>query len=149
MASYLSNELAGTTDGKTSAPVAANLRQRGVVTNARLKRFRSTITLNAQAAGDVIQLATLPNGGVFAFGSIITNTSTGTATLAIGTAASPGKYRAAAAVTAAETLSVFATTATQSADVYAVDEIVYATVGTAALPATGTLVIDLYVSVIS
>ncbi|MEI6873194.1 MAG: hypothetical protein WCL08_13020 [Verrucomicrobiota bacterium] len=149
MATYLSNELAGTTDGKTSAPVAANLRQRGVITGGRLKRYRSTITFNAQASGDVIQLACLPAGSVFAYGTLINSASTATATIAIGTVATPAKYRAAAASTSVDTLAVFSTTAVQSADVFAADELVYATVGTAALPASGTLVIDLYVSVIS
>ena len=149
MAAYLSNELAGTTDGKTSAPVAANLRQRGVVTNGRLKRYRSTITFNAQVAGDVIQLATLPPGCVFAFGTVVNSVSTATATIAIGTAAAPGKYRPAAVSTAVDTVALFSTAANASADVFTADELLYATVGTAALPASGTMVVDFYVSVMS
>jgi hypothetical protein len=44
---YLSNEQAGTTDGRTLTP-PAGLRTRGNVINGRVKRYRATITLASQ-----------------------------------------------------------------------------------------------------
>ena len=49
----------------------------------------------------------------------------------------------------ANTVALFSTAANASADVFTADELLYAIVGTAALPASGTMVVDFYVSVMS
>ena len=145
MATYLSNELAGTTDGKTLSPVLGT-RSRGNVVNGRVKRFRATITLNGQVAGDLLQLFTLPIGASFVFGNTVTSVSLGSATLGIGTLSTPTKYRGqSAGMTNADTPLFFASAAAGSSELTA-EEVVYATVGAATLPASGTLVIDMLVS---
>jgi hypothetical protein len=145
MALYLSNELAGTTDGKTTAS-AMGFRSKSTAYGARVKRYRATISVAAQAVGDVVQLAVLPIGCNFAFGILNTTVSLGTATIAVGASATPGKYRPAAALTAVDVPTLFATAANESAVESTAEEPVYLTVGTAALPASGTLVVDLFVS---
>jgi hypothetical protein len=145
MATYLSNELAGTTDGKTLSPVLGT-RSRGNVVNGRVKRFRATITLNGQVAGDLLQLFTLPIGASFVFGNTVTSVSLGSATLGIGALSAPTKYRGqSAGMTNADTPLFFASAAAGSSELSA-EEVVYATVGAATLPASGTLVIDMLVS---
>ena len=84
MPTYLSNELAGTNDGRTMAAVQGT-KSRGNVFNGRVKRFRATITLAGQVNGDLFQLFTLPPGASFLLGTIVTSVSLGGATLGIGT----------------------------------------------------------------
>jgi hypothetical protein len=145
MATYLSNELAGTTDGKTLTPVLGT-RLRGSVINGRVKRFRATITLNGQVSGDLLQLFTLPIGASFVLGSTVNSVSLGAATLGIGPLGTPTKYRGqSAGLTSVDTPVLFAAAAAGSSELSA-EEVVYATVGAATLPASGTLVIDMLVS---
>ena len=145
MATYLSNELAGTIDGKTLTPVLGT-RPRGSVVNGRIKRFRATVTLNGQLSGDLIYLFNLPLGASVVLGNIVNSVSLGTTTVGVGTLANPVKYRGqSAGLTAVNTPSFFAAAAA-SADENAAEEPVYATLGTAALPVSGTMVIDVLVS---
>ena len=145
MATYLSNELAGTTDGKTLSPVLGT-RQRGNVVNGRVKRFRATITLNGQVAGDLLQLFTLPIGASFVLGSTVNSVSLGAATLGIGPIGAATKYRGqSAGMTNVDTPVFFGSSGAGSSELVA-EEVVYATVGAATLPASGTLVIDMLVS---
>lgn len=145
MATYLSNELAGTTDGKTLTPVLGN-RLRGSVINGRVKRFRATITLSGQLSGDQFQLFTLPIGASFILGNTVTSISLGTSTLGIGALGSPTKYRGqSAGMTSVDTPVLFASASAGSSELGA-EELVYATVGGATLPGSGTLVIDMLVS---
>lgn len=113
---------------------------------AHLIRFRATITLASQASGDNIVLADVPSGMLFAGGELITDTSLATATLAIGIAGTTGKYRTAAVQTATDTPSLFGNTAQYAASALAAPERIIATIGVAALPASGNLVVDLYFS---
>ncbi len=92
MPTYLSNELAGTNDGRTTAAVLGT-KTRGSVVNGRVKRFRATITLSGQINGDLFQLFTLPVGASFILGSTVTSVSLGGATLGIGTPGAATKYR--------------------------------------------------------
>lgn len=122
----------------------------GAYHGGRLRRYRAKITLAAQAIGDTIVLADIPKGYHFSHGKLTSSVSLGTSTLAIGTAVASGKYRAAAAFTAVETPTDFgAGAAGLAATVMGGEPIdpgerVIATVGVAALPASGTLLVDLY-----
>lgn len=98
------------------------------------------ITLASQASGDVIVIggAKLPKNAQVTKGYLITDTSLGTATIAIGTSASTGKYRAAATFTATNTPTPFGVAA-GSLSALADAEQLQVLVGTAALPSSGSL----------
>lgn len=120
----------------------------GAVQTARLRRFRATIEYDGQAAADTIVLADVPAGYAFAYGVLTASATAGaSATVAIGTASSAGKYRAAATFTTANTPTMFGTAAGAVAAPLTATERVIATVGTAALPTSADyLVVDLYFS---
>jgi hypothetical protein len=145
MPTYLSNELSGTSDAKTMVPVLGT-KSRGSVLNGRVKRFRATISLGGQVVGDLFQLFTLPAGASVVLGSTVTSVSLGAATLGIGTPGAATKYRGqSAGMTLVDTPLLFAASGAASSEL-AADEPVFATLGGANLPATGTLVIDMLVS---
>ena len=145
MAAYLSTELGGSAN-QTAAPVG--YRPRATVYGARLKRLRATFTLASQATTDTLVLGSLPMGATFAFGVITSSATLGSSTLAIGISGSTGKYRAAAVFTSADTPTLFgpATVIGAADPALAADEQVIGTIAAAALPSSGTLVIDLYYS---
>lgn len=146
MAAYLSTELGGSAN-QTSAPVG--YKPRATVYQARLKRLRASFTLNTQTTSDTLVIGNLPAGATFAYGVYNASVSLGgTATLAIGISGTTGKYCAATAFTAANAPTLFGTVATQGAadPALAAEEQVIATIGSASLPASGTMVIDLYYS---
>lgn len=146
MAQYLSNELAGTTTGTTTA-AAAGVRPSASVYGARLKRLRATITLASQTTSDTLLLGVLPAGATFAFGVLNTTASLGSSTLAIGITGTTGKYKAAGTFTATDTPTFFGTAAQAGAAApLAAEESVIGTVAAANLPSSGTLVVDLYYS---
>lgn len=143
MATYLSNELANDTTGTTvTAPVgfrpAANL------VGARLKAFRATITFASQASGTVFTLGKIPAGAAFAYGVITVSATTGSATIAVGDSASSATYSAAAAYTTADVPTVFGKTAAISAAANTSDNTIIATIAGAALPSSGTGVIEVF-----
>lgn len=146
MPAYLSTELGGSAN-QTAAPTG--YKPRTTVYNGRLKRLRASFTLNTQTTSDTLVIGNLPAGSVFAFGKLTSSVSLGTSTLAIGITGTTGKYRAAAAFTAVDTPTDFgpATQVAQSDAGLSADEQVFATIATASLPASGTLVIDLYYSI--
>ena len=143
MTTYYSNELAGTTTGLTETP-AVGVRpsaEKGYF--ARLKLFRATITFAAQAAGSTFVLANVPAGMSFVSGNVVTTDSTASAKFSIGTAASVAKYRAAAVLTSTNSPTAFGLR-NITAGAYSAEETVILTVSNdAALPASGTLVVDL------
>lgn len=146
MAAYLSTEL-GQTANQTSAPVG--YKPRATVYGGRVKRLRGTFTLNTQTTSDTLVIGNLPAGATFAFGVITASATLGaSATVAIGISGSTGKYRAAATFTSADTPTLFGTAATIGAadPALSAEEQVFVTIGTASLPGSGTLVIDLYYS---
>ena len=140
MAQTYSNELAPTQLSPAQLPSATQ----GV--GARIHRYRASITLASQASGDTVVLANVPAGQCFAGGELVSSVSLGTATVAIGNSTTAGKYRAAAVFTAVDTPTQFGTAASFAADPSTAQEQVLLTVGTAALPSSGTLVVDLYFS---
>lgn len=113
---------------------------------ARVRRFRATVNLASQASGDTVVLADIPAGFSFAWGQLVSSVSLGTSTVAVGTAASAGAFRAAAVFTATDTPTQFGVTAAVAAGALASTTRVLLTVSTAALPASGTLIVDLYFS---
>lgn len=146
MAAYLSTELGGSAN-QTSAPVG--YKPRATVYGARVKRLRGTFTLNTQTTSDTLVVGNLPAGATFAFGVITASATLGaSATVAVGISGSTGKYRAAATFTSADTPTLFGTAATIGAadPALSAEEQVFVTIGTASLPGSGTLVIDLYYS---
>lgn len=145
MTAYLSTELGGSAN-QTAAPVG--YKPKATVYGARLKRLRATVTLNSQSTSDTLVLGNLPSGSVFAYGVLTSSVSLGSSTLAIGPAASTGKYRTAATFTSTDTPTMFGNTAAVSAadTGSTADEQVIGTIASAALPASGTLVVDLYYS---
>lgn len=146
MPQYLSNELAGTSTGLTTA-AASGYRPAASVYGARVKRLRATVTLAGQLTSDTILLGTLPTGATFAFGVLTTSATLGSSTIAVGISGTAGKYRAAAAFTSADTPTFFGTAATVgAASPLAAEENVIATIAGATLPSSGTLVVDLYYS---
>lgn len=122
----------------------------------RLRTYRATIPLDAPkltptSAGsgittsDTVSLAKIPPGMRFMFGVVTSSVSLSTSTIAVGTSASTGKYRAAAVFTATDTPTLFGTAASVSASAYTAEEEVILTTATANLPTTAgaVLVIDL------
>ena len=144
MAAYLSTELGGSAN-QTAAPTG--YKPSASVYGGRVRRLRGTFTYNTQTTSDTLTVGTLPAGATFVSGAITTSASTSTATLAIGITGTTGKYRAAAAVTTTDVPQLFGTAATVgAASPLSAEEQVIVTIGTASLPASGTLVVDLFYS---
>lgn len=145
MANYLSTELGGSAN-QTTAPVG--YKPRASVYGARVKRMRATITLNTQTISDTLILGYLPAGSTFAYGVITSSVSLGTSTIAIGTSSSTGKYRSASTFTPVDTPTLFGNSASigLSDPANTADEQVICTIATASLPASGTLIIDMFYS---
>lgn len=115
---------------------------------AKLRRFKATIALAAQASGDVIELFKVPAGYSFVTGILNSSASLSTATIEIGTAEDDDKYRA-SAVHTATTPTLFGAQTGFVEGGNTTEELVLLTVGTAALPATGTLVVDMIFSAVN
>lgn len=144
MAAYLSTDLTGSANATT---VPTGYKPAASVFGGRLKRLRGSFTYATQTTSDTLVLGNLPTGASFAFGTVTTSASTGSATLAIGISGSTGKYAAAAAYTTANQPVTFGTAATVSASPLSAEEQVFVTIGTASLPGSGTLIVDLYYSI--
>lgn len=144
MAAYLSTELGGSAN-QTTAPTG--YKPVATVYQARLKRMRATFTLASQATTDTLVIGKLPPGASFAYGVLNASATLGaTATLAIGITGTTGKYRTAATFTAANTPTFFGNNTAVAADPLSAEETVIGTIAAADLPASGTLVVDLYYS---
>lgn len=141
MAQTNSAELAGY---PVTAPfIAPSPLPSGVNIGGHVRSHVATITNTSQAAADTILIATPKKGERFLYGIITAAQTEGAAaTLAIGTAASPAKYRAAALFTAVDTPTLFGNTAAMAA--LAADEFVIITIAAAALPAAGTFVVEMF-----
>ena len=114
--------------------------------HGRVRCFNEKTVLNSQPAGDTIEVARLPKGARLLFGLLNATVSLSTATIAIGIAGNAGKYRAAAAFTAVDTPTPFGAAA-NAGEALAAEEIVLLGIGTAALPAAGTLRVQLFYAV--
>ena len=117
----------------------------GAVQGARVRRFRATIALASQADGDTVVLARVPAGYAFCYGVINASATLGLSTVAIGVAGTAAKYRAAAVFTAAAPTLFGLSTAVDNDPLTASEDIIL-TNTTAALPSSGTLIVDLYFS---
>jgi hypothetical protein len=145
--------------------------QNGALFDARPRLYRTSIALSGQVSGTKIDLGIIPAGRYFVTGILLSDTSLGSSTLAIGTAdavgvtGDPTKYRAASTFTATDTPTLFGKTAaavpvtraaygvedaTQagqgSVNMRNIEEKIVATVGSASLPSSGTLVVTLVFS---
>lgn len=130
----------------------------GSVVGGRMRRFRAVLTLASQAAGTVDLGLRIPPGHVFAYGVLNTDTSLSTSTIAIGISGATTKYKAAATFTATNTPTLFGANAAVAETDHTSSEVgssplgtgtnedIILTVATAALPASGTLVVDMYFS---
>jgi len=118
----------------------------GSVVGGRMRRFRASITLAAQAAADVIVLAEIPAGSVFAYGVLNTDTSLGSSTVAIGHSSDADIYRSAATFTATNTPTMFGRALGMAEGALSAATQVNVTIAAATMPASGKLVIDLYFS---
>lgn len=135
--------LQGVLDG-TLPPARQPGNQNGKVRSIQARINLATLDINT---ADNVLLGILPNGAVPLYGVMIASVTMGaSATLAIGTNkvhASNGQYRAAAVFTTAETPAVFGLSAAMGVPVTA-ETPVYLTNGVADLPASGTLIIELF-----
>jgi hypothetical protein len=138
MATYYANELSGL----YSLPVVKSSATTGV--GGRLRRYSGSITLNAQTTSDTIVVAQVPAGADFVFGMLTSSVSLGTSTIAIGYTGATGAYRTAATFTATDTPTPFGNTAQVKATPLTAEQQVFITIGTASLPGSGTLVVDLF-----
>jgi hypothetical protein len=138
----MANTFASEVAGLDTVPVTNS---NGGVQGGRLRRFRASVTMASQADGDTITLAAVPAGYTFAYGIINASATLGSTTVAVGVAGTATKYRAAAVFTAAAP-TLFGGAAATAAAPLAAGETVIATLGAAALPSSGTLVVDLYYS---
>ena len=106
-----------------------------------VRSFLEVVTLAGQATTDTVAVARLPKGAVLRGARIMTDTSLGTSTVAIGIAGATGKYRAAAVFTTTDTWEEVG----QAADFHAAlsaEEEVFITIGTSDLPASGRLLVQ-------
>jgi hypothetical protein len=98
-----------------------------------------------QANGDVLTLGQIPAGARIKQINMTSSVSLATSTVAIGIAGTAAKYRAAAVFTTVDVpTSVGPGAVAKAAAANALAETLIATVSTAALPAAGTLVFEIY-----
>lgn len=114
--------------------------------HGRVRVFNEKIALASQTTSDTIEVARLPKSARVLYGIIETDTSLGSATVAIGVAGSTGKYRAAATFTATNTPTLFGVGA-GIGEPLASEEIVFITTALAALPSSGVLRVMLFYTV--
>lgn len=103
----------------------------------------------AVTTSDNVLLCRIPAGYSFKCGWMTTDTSLGSAVVAIGTNkshGSNGQFRAAATFTATDTPTPFGKASALAASHFTADTSVYLTCATANLPTSGTLVIDIEVA---
>jgi hypothetical protein len=136
------NELKGVIDGTTPP-----LKKDGRVSLAAMRRSRATITLANQQVADTIVLGDVPEGGAFAYAVVNTDTALGGAQLQLGVAGAPTKYANAFGLANANAPAMVGNASAQAlAPLSTAPDRVIATIGGAALPGAGTLVVDLFYS---
>ena len=140
MAAYLSTELGGSAN-QTAAPVG--YKPNATSYQGRIRSIRASFTLASQATTDTLVLGNLPAGCTFVGGRIVTDTSLGLSTLAIGISGATGKYRTAATLTATDAPALFGNTAAIVEAASTAERQVIGTIAVAALPASGNLCIEL------
>lgn len=138
MATTYSNDISG-------AYATPATKVSGAAVGGRLRRLRAVITLASQADGDIVVLGKLPAGSIFAYGVLNASATLGSSTIAVGISGTAAKYRAAAVFTAAAP-TLFGTSTSVDDSPLSAEEEVILTNTTAALPSSGTLIVDLYYS---
>ena len=118
----------------------------GFYTDGNVHRVRATINLNSQETGKIL-LCEMPKGSLFIYGLLNTSVSLGTSTVAIGDEYTADLIKSAATLTTADTPVLFGKNKAVTEKLEKNTDL-YMTVGTAALPAEGTLVVDLFFAVI-
>ena len=108
----------------------------------KLRVLIEVFTFNGEAAGAYAIGAPLPAGAVPVLGFLVTSASTGTATLAIGNKDSTNRYRTGAVLSQVDTPVLFGAGLVVGSATLLAEQLVL-TVGTAALPAAGRLVVML------
>ncbi len=138
----MANTYAYPYNGMQTQPMTLPKAQEGY--DARLKTYMAYITFASQASADTITLFKIPKGVLPIFGFAIVSATTGSATLAFGNSGTAAKYRAAAAITTANIPQLFMVNIPNPPVVPTADEEVIATIGGAALPSSGTMVIGMF-----
>jgi hypothetical protein len=117
-----------------------------------VRNFSEQVTYNTQASGDIIVVGFIPKGAIFLFGTLETDTTTGSATIAlssitlagaVASVATAGKYGAAVAYTTVDIPTIIGKTVAEDVALTA-DELIGVVVAAASLPASGNLKINLY-----
>jgi hypothetical protein len=114
--------------------------------HVRVYREQIALASGVGTTADTIVVAYPSKGEQFLFGVLTSTVTLGTSTVAIGITGATGKYRAAATFTAVDTPTLFGAGAAGlgGAGKLSADEEVFLTIGTANLPTSGTLTVDLY-----
>lgn len=138
MATWYSQELAGLA---STPPMRASAPQYG----GRVIIYQASIVLQSQASGDTIVIGNVQAGAQFLGGELLTDTSLGSATIAIGIAGTTGKYRAAATyTTTGPTVTPFGLAAVVANVQLASTEQQIITIAAAAFPSSGNLIVQMY-----
>lgn len=111
--------------------------------HGEVRWFNERVNLATQTTSDTIEVAKLPIGARVCYGVLTTDTSLGSATVAIGITGTTGKYRAAATFTATNTPTLFGVVAGQG-EALTAEEVVFITIATASLPSSGILRVMLF-----
>jgi hypothetical protein len=114
--------------------------------HVRVYREQITLASGVGTTADTIVVAYPSKGEQFLFGVLSSTVTLGTSTVAIGIAGATGKYRAANTFTVTDTPTLFGAGAAGLGGLgkLSADEEVFLTIGTANLPTSGTLTVDLY-----
>lgn len=102
--------------------------------------YEASIVLASQLVTDTIVVGQVPAGGQYLYSILNTDTSLGSSTIAIGTAATPAKYRAAATLTGVNTpiLNQLVAASLNGQSLTATERQII-TIAVATLPAAGNL----------
>lgn len=134
-------------NGTQNTLIANNQEPDVCFVGGRVRVFVENFAYASQAAGSTLTAAQLPAGALVLGFELITDTSTGSATLSVGTAANASLYAAAAAYTTTNATIVVGNTAGPLAGRLASATSIILTTATAALPASGNLVFMTYYTV--
>jgi hypothetical protein len=128
MADFYATEFVGGPDGTSFPPKKLD----GRLVGAKVRRTRATKPASTIAAGDRLYIGKLPAGGSLRAIVGITDTSFATATMSVGTTASPTKYMTTKTLTATDVPTLLGPKATAFDDApLTTDEDIWITFGTA------------------
>lgn len=110
----------------------------------KVRSLQASFTLASQASGDTLTLGQIPAGAIIKGIKMTSSVTLGTSTVSIGVTGSAAKYRAAGTFTTVDVpTSVGPGAAAKAAAADSLAETLIATIGAAALPASGTLVFEI------